>query len=380
MSFRRLILLLIALFAALAGAALLLAQQPATSSPPPALVMAPADATITATPFQPLPPTPTYFPTNFPTPLASPTPALAVSAPLTGSTTLIGTVTPVSMTQGIAKSWNDYPGPSLWPDIDVPSPVGLLPQPEDQINILLLGSDQRPDAWGFRTDTILLATLNTRGGTVSLTSFPRDLYVYIPGWTVQRINTAFGYGDFDALALTFEYNFGVRPTHYVLVNFWSFKEVIDNLGGVDVNVAVAHTDHRDNYGDYTAPAGIVHMDGETALWYARSRYTTSDIDRGRRQQEVVVAIFQRLLSLDALNRAPELYDIYVQNVVTDLRLEDVVPLLPLAAQLNDSNRIHRYSIGYGQLTSWVNTQGAQVLLPIQEAVVAIMRQALNSDQ
>jgi LCP family protein required for cell wall assembly len=329
---------------------------------PPILAIGPAGSTPTPTPFQPLAPTATYLPVaNALSTEPAQTPAADV---------VISNQSPTN--------WDTYPGPSVWPDIDIPPPVGLLPQPEGQVNILLLGSDQRPDSGGFRTDTLLLATLNPQAGTVSLTSFPRDLYVYIPGWTTQRINTAFGYGGFDALAITMEYNFGVRPSHYVVINFWSFKEVIDNLGGIDVQVAVTLTDHRTGYGDYTMPAGLNHMDGETALWYVRSRYSTNDIDRGRRQQEVLLAIFQKLMSLDAVKRAPDLYNIYINNVVTNIRFEDVAPLLPLATQLLDPTRIHRYGIGYEQLVPWVTSGGAQVLLPVQEAVLAVMRQALNS--
>jgi LCP family protein required for cell wall assembly len=328
----------------------------------PLLALAPAGSTVTPTPFQPMAPTATYLPTEIPQ-AAAPTPTTPAEVVIAGQS---------------PTNWDSYPGPSVWPDIDIPSPVGLLPQPEGQVNILLLGSDQRPDTGGFRTDTILLVTLNPQLGTVNITSFPRDLYVYIPGWTAQRINTAFGYGGFESLAITMEYNFGVRPSHYVVINFWSFKEVIDSLGGVDVNVAVTLTDHRSGYGDYTMPAGVNHMDGETALWYVRSRYTSNDIDRGRRQQEVLIAIFQKLMSLDAVRRAPDLYNIYVNNVLTNIRFEDAAPLLPLATQLLDVTRIHRYSIGYEQLVPWVNSSGAQVLLPVQEAVLSVMRQALNS--
>jgi len=276
------------------------------------------------------------------------------------------------------KSWEDYPGPMLWPDIEVPPPTGILSQPAGQVNILLLGSDERPNEGGLRTDTILLATLNPAAGTAHLTAFPRDLYVYIPGWTVQRINTAYGWGGFEALALTFEYNFGVRPDHYVMINFRSFEQVIDSLGGIDVNVAVTLTDHRDGYGNYTVPAGLVHMDGETALWYVRARYTTSDFDRGRRQQEVLQAIFDRSMSLNALQSAPELYEIYRQNVVTDMTFEQIAPLLPLAAQVGSGANVQRYAIGPAQVMDWVNYSGAQVLLPIPEAVLEVMKQALNS--
>ena len=331
----------------------------------PVIVMAAANATPTPTPFQPIPPTPTYLPTDFPTPI--PLPTDTPSAPPTPE-----------VVEGQTKMWADYPGPVIWPDIVIPPPVGLLPQPAGQVNILILGSDQRLGEAGFRTDAMLLATLNPNLGTVNLTSFPRDYYAYIPGWTVHKLNTAHAHGGFALTQMTFEYNFGVCPDHYVMIGMYAFKDLINSLGGIDVQVAQTLTDWRDHVGYYTVYAGNVHMDGETALWYARSRYSSSDLARNRRQQEVLIAIFRKLLSLDAVNRAPEIYQAYVRNVTTDLTLEDIRPLLPLAAQLSDESRIHRYAIGAGQVYNWVNSSGSQVLMPIREAVIEVMRQALNS--
>ena len=335
--------------------------EPAPSKSRLLLVVAPPGSTPTATPFQPSPPTPTPLievaqPTSQPTPEPAPTKTIA----------------------GQSKTWSDYPGPIVWPDISIPAPVGIFPQPAGQLNILLLGSDQRPYESGLRTDTILLLTLNPAEGTANLTSFPRDLYVYIPGWTVQRINTAFGYGGFETLALTMEYNFGVHPDHYVLVNLWSFVEVIDSLGGIDVQIGQALCDHRDDYGTYCVQAGNQHMHGETTLWYVRSRYTSNDLDRNRRQQEVVIALFNKLLSLDGLSRASELYDIYRDNVTTDMSLDQIIALTPLAVQLAESPDIQHYYIGAGEVSDWINYSGAQVLLPIREAVLQVMKQSLNS--
>lgn len=348
------------------AACVLLEPAPNTTgqSPVSMIVWAPADATATSTPFQPVAPTPTYILTDLPTPEATSNPIEP---------------TPAGVQPPIAKSWNDYPGPIVWPDIDIPAPTGLLEQPAGQTNILLLGSDQRPSDGGFRTDTIILVTLNTEMGTVNVTTFPRDLYVYIPGYTVQRINTAFAFGDFEGLAQTFEYNFGVHPDHYVLINFWSFVDIVDSLGGIDVNVERTFSDQRDGYGDfYTVYAGNVHMDGQTVLWYVRARHTTSDFDRGRRQEEVLVAIGNKLLSLDALTRAPELYNIYRNNVTTDLGLDDVLSMLPLAAKLADNSRIRRFAISPNEVYNWTNYSGAMVLVPIREAVLEVMYQALNS--
>jgi polyisoprenyl-teichoic acid--peptidoglycan teichoic acid transferase len=344
----------------------------APNSPPavagnPIFVNAPAGATATATPFMPVPPTPTYFPTSFPT--STPTPT---NNPDTPTPAVSG------ISEYIGRSWADYPGPTVWPDIEVPAPVGVLAQPLGQINIMLLGSDQRVDQPGFRTDTILLVTINPNEGTVNVTSFPRDLYVYIPGWTVQRINTAFPRGGFSTLQMTMEYNFGFKPDYYALINFQSFSQVIDSLGGVDVQVARSLSDQRDGYGQYSVRAGTVLMDGETALWYVRSRYTSNDFDRTRRQQEVLQAIFFKMLNLNAITRAPQLYDIYKRNVTTNLTLEDIIPLLPTAAKLTDSSNMDQYFIGPQQVVNFRNSTGAAVLLPLREPVLVVMRQALNS--
>jgi polyisoprenyl-teichoic acid--peptidoglycan teichoic acid transferase len=110
----------------------------------------------------------------------------------------------------------------------------------------------------------------------------------------------------------------------------------------------------------------------------RSRYSTSDFERTQRQQEVVKAVLTKMLSLNAITQAPQLYEIYRKNVTTNLTLEDITPLLPTAARLSDSERIQQYFISRQQVTAWRNTQGSQVLLPNREAVVEVMRKALNS--
>lgn len=337
---------------------------PSESKPRQLLVLAPPGSTSTATPFQPSLPTET--------------PVVEATLPVSSTIQVLPSPTKVTRAQG--KNWTDYPGPVVWPDIEIPAPVGILTQPAGQVNILLLGSDQRPYESGLRTDTIILLTLNPDQGTANLTSFPRDLYVYIPGYTVQRINTAFGYGGFDMLALTMEYNFGVYPDHYVLVNLWSFVEVIDSLGGIEVQVANDLCDHRDDYGTYCAWAGTQFMDGETALWYVRSRYTTNDLDRNRRQQEVLIGLFNKLLSVDGIRRARDLYEIYQDNVTTDMSFDQIITLSPLAAKLVDFSRIRHYYIGAPEVYNWVNYSGAQVLIPVREAVLRVMHQALNSGQ
>ncbi len=277
-------------------------------------------------------------------------------------------------------SFGAFAPPSEASDMEIPTPLGLIAQLEGQVNILLLGSDQRPNDGGFRTDVIELLTLNTKDNSVSLTSFPRDLYVYQPGWHMNRINATMAHGDFELLAQTFAYNFGVKPDHYVFINFSGFVSIIDALGGINVQVAQGITDEREGPGDFSVPAGNVLMDGATALWYVRSRGTSSDFDRTRRQQEVLIAIFFRLLSLDAIAKAPELYEQYKTLVRTDMGLADALALLPLAGAVGSNNQIHHYAIGPDEVTPWTTFSGGAVLLPIRDDVLAIMQQALSSQR
>lgn len=315
---------------------------PAAVSMNPNFLYNPANATATATPFQPLPPTATYFPTATPLPTATPTQQIG------------------SFTAGQSYT-----------------PAGLIPQPKGQVNFLLLGSDQRLGRGGFRTDTILLFTINPADNSVNITSFPRDLYVDIPGYTTSRINTALARGGFETLADTFAYNFGFRPDYYAMINFWSFEDVVDSLGGIDVNASQPLSDYTSR-GWITFPAGINHMDGETALYYSRSRKSTSDFDRTRRQQEVIVALIDKFISLYTIAKIPELYEIYVENVTTNIKLDDIIPLIPVAARIKKTNKIQNYYIGRGQVTGWTTPGGAAVLLPKQDAVREVLKQALNS--
>jgi LCP family protein required for cell wall assembly len=266
--------------------------------------------------------------------------------------------------------------PTLTPT-NTPEP---LKKPEGQVNILLMGSDLRPDDGGFRTDVIMWASLNPNDGFVSVVSFPRDLYVNVPGRGNERINTPFQFGGFDILADTFETNFGVRPDHYVLVDFNGFKTVVDNLGGINVQTAQNLTDVCPRWinpsGECSVGPGLVHMDGELALWYARARHSTSDFDRARRAQEVTEAVFRRLMSLDAILKAGDLYNAYTAYVQTDLVLGDILPLLPLASQVHNTSDIRRYVIGPNQVTDWTTPQGAMVLLPHYDEIEQIIIEAL----
>lgn len=335
---------------------LLSACGPAGASPlatKPVVITASPNSTPTATPFQPV--------------------LNEVDAPILAD---FSEATPA---QPDFATWGNYPAPQVYsPYFLIPPPASIIPQPKGQINVVLLGSDQRPTEGGFRTDTMILITISPQGD-VSLTSFPRDLYVYIPGWMMQRMNTAHGYGGFNSTAMTFEYNFGIRPDYFVLINFDGFRSIINNLGGITVNSGMYFYDSRSGYPNgYSVNAGPVFMDSETALWYVRSRYSSSDVDRLRRAQEVLQAIGLKLFSLDGLNRVSELYNTYRSNVDTNLSLEACLKMLPALNLIKDPGNVKRYVIGYDQAYDWIDPgSGAQVLIPLPDLIRNLLLQAVN---
>jgi LCP family protein required for cell wall assembly len=231
----------------------------------------------------------------------------------------------------------------------MPTPVSQLtaaPSLEElprQINLLLLGADRRPYEAGFRTDTIMLVTINTELGRVNITSFPRDLWVMLPGWGNSRINTAWTYGGWNMLRDTFQHNFGVKIDYHMLIDFGAFKKIIDSLGGLNVNVTEPVSDYKYGYW-VTIKKGPQHMDADTVLWYVRTRKTTNDIARNRRQQEVLQALLDKFVSIDAVRRAPELWDLYDNSIKTDIKLIDVLKWLPFAAKIVETRDIHPYYI------------------------------------
>jgi len=264
---------------------------------------------------------------------------------------------------------------------------------QETVNFLLIGSDRRPGG-SFRTDTLVIALMRPKEGQVSLISIPRDLWVYIPDWGNQRINTAYqrgvsyGYpgGGPGLLKDTILYNLGVRIDHTAMVEFDGFRHIIDTLGGIDVPVACPYTDWRlidpsynpeleANWWLYTVGPGVVHMDGDLALWYARSRMKSSDFDRGRRQQETLRAIYVRVLQTDTISRIPALYNDLTSIVETDITLTQMLQMALYAPRLTNAD-FRSYYIRPPLVSSWITPGGAYVLLPNEAAMSAMLQEAM----
>lgn len=253
---------------------------------------------------------------------------------------------------------------------------------EGVAKILLLGSDWRPSS-GFRTDVIMVVSINRRTGATSVVSFPRDLYVTLPGYRQERINVAQALGGFELTQSTFQYNFGFMPDYYVMTNFQGFKNIIDSLGGITVNASRELYDScdlswQDGAGKCSVGPGEVQMDGETALWYVRSRYSSSDFDRTRRAQEVIKATFVKMMSLNAISKIPDLYGAFKSNVETNIPLDVIISLARFAPGLiSNTDQIKQYAIGSQDVWAWLTAEGAQVLLPNPDRIQPILSEALN---
>jgi len=299
-------------------------------------------------------------------------PLLPTETPIATATATPGpTATPMPI-----NPWGSFPGPIESSAIEIPPPMPEVSQGKGTVNIALLGSDIRPNDGGWRTDTILIVSLDPSAGRVRLVSVPRDLYVYIPGWRVDRINVADVHGGFEMLAQTILYNFGIPVDHMMRIDFSGFKQLVDTLGGVDVTSTGYMNDECGGLWWSYAP-GVYHMDGYESLCYVRMRKTSSDYDRLRREQEMLLAIADRLTSLNGLSRVPELYEQFKALVKTDLEVNDLLPLVPLATTAAaDRSRISLHRVDSTLTTSWlVPYSGANVLLPNREAILAMLQAA-----
>jgi LCP family protein required for cell wall assembly len=290
--------------------------------------------------------------------------ALLIAASLTAYLTFVAV-------RDIVTSWEftSLPGialtePTATPNPEVPSvitdpqtplqPVGG-PTPEvwdgaRRVSVLVMGLDYRDwlEAKGApRTDTMILLTLDPLTQTAGMISIPRDLWVNIPGFEYNRINTAYSLGESyqlpgggPGLAMeTVEELLGVPIDYYALVDFGAFVRFIDEIGGIEVNIREEIV--VDPLGDNNTKKmkrGVKTLDGEIALAYARARKTEGgDFDRAQRQQDVIMAIRARILNVDMLPtliaKAPVLYQEIAAGVHTNLSLEQVIQLAWLGQQI-----------------------------------------------
>ena len=201
---------------------------------------------------------------------------------------------------------------------------------DDVYNILLLGNDSRSNNINERTDVMLLVSVNKANQQIILTSFLRDLYVYIPGYFSHRLNSANSLGGPSLTVSTIEQNFGIDIDNYAEVNFYAFIDIVDILGGVDIDLSSAEA----QVVGCGSSSGTYHLNGEQALAYCRIRKLDNDFGRTERQRKLLNALWSGLKGA-SLSEAASLMDSVLPYVTTNLDQKDCLNLLTLATQIFD---------------------------------------------
>lgn len=319
----------------------------------------------------------------------------AVLAGLTAFLVVRGMVFPWTLSDGAGKAQPDQPAlnaagtplpaipASSGPDLQ----VALAPwDGAGRVTVLVMGLDYRDWEAGdgpARSDTMLLLTLDPLAKTAGILSIPRDLWVGIPGFKHGKINTAYFLGEAYKLpgggpglaVRTVEQTLGVPIHYYAQIDFGAFVKFIDELGGVKIDVPEKITVDLLGAGKgskKTLKPGPQVLPGEWALAYARARYTEGgDFDRANRQQQVILAIRDKVLSLNMLptliTKAPTLYSELAGGIHTNLSLDQILKLAALAQQVPSEN-IQRGMIGKDQTIFGQSPDKLSILIPIPDKI------------
>lgn len=228
--------------------------------------------------------------------------------------------------------------------------TGLIGEERDRVNVLIMGMGGAGHSGPELTDTIMIASIAPKQGKIALISIPRDLFVQVPGYPgwYEKINALNSLGNNDArlksiggpqlLTKELETVTGQKIPYYALVDFQAFKELIDEVGGIDINVVRAIDDpyypapNEKDYIEFKINVGEHHMSGDLALKYVRSRETTSDFDRAKRQQQVLSVFKDKALTAGVLlnpTTTISIINTLGNHLRTDLQIAQLTRLLNL---------------------------------------------------
>ncbi|PLR78275.1 transcriptional regulator [Bacillus sp. V3-13] len=206
----------------------------------------------------------------------------------------------------------------------------------DNISILFMGVDDsksRDLGEVTRTDALILATFNKNQKSVKMVSIPRDSYVYIPSEdSKDKINHAYVYGEAEGTIETVEELFDVPVDYFIKMNFEAFIDVVEALNGIEVDVPVTFTeqDSKDNPDAIHLTEGLQQLNGEEALALARTRKIDNDIERGKRQQLVLRAIFDKALSAGSITKYDNMMQALGNNITTNMEFGEILALYDYA--------------------------------------------------
>lgn len=211
---------------------------------------------------------------------------------------------------------------------------------ENVMNILLIGYDSRDADSRGRSDTNILVSINQETKEITMTSIMRDCYVSIPGYGNNRINAAYAFGGGSLLIETIEKNFQISVNNYVAVNFYAFMDIIDLIGGIEIEVSDAEAEVMNGYitelngmegceekTDWLDEGGTLHLNGKQTLAYTRVRYVgNADFKRTERQRTVLEKVFEKAKQMNLLE-LNDLLNRLLPEVSTDMSEKEVLFLL-----------------------------------------------------
>lgn len=275
------------------------------------------------------------------------------------------------------------------PDHSISENDGISLKSESNIeNIMLFGEDNHSDGEHGRADTMILLTLDKNRKLLKQTSFMRDIYLYIPGYYYAKLNEAYAIGGAKLSVETIEYNFGIKIDNYLIVDFNSFTDIVDSLGGIDLEltydeiVYINWQSYRNNqvdtdteidpdsfeyhYNDDEESVTSVHLNGRQTLWYARDRDSAgSDFDRTQRQRIVIDTILSKFKSSDPIKLMAALYS-SSEYLTTNMNAFSLLGKgLDLLSALRYERKEHRIPTGDNYYDVW-NETGEALQIDDQE--------------
>ena len=222
--------------------------------------------------------------------------------------------------------------------------------PGEPVNVLLIGSDSRGEGDNGRSDSLILMRLDKDRGFISLLSFPRDLYVSVPGYGLQKINAAYNYGGAEKTIETITELTDQPVNHYINVDFQGFSNLVDEVGGVLIDVDRRYFNSNVGcsgascYDEIDIEAGYRRLDGVQALDFVRYRHTDGDFARIARQQLFLSELKRQTNQFGNLTRLNDFADIFAKNTETSIRKVDTLLSIAELALTLPEDRIARTSI------------------------------------
>ncbi len=259
------------------------------------------------------------------------------------------------------------------------SEAGIATSVEGVVNVLVVGQDTRKQGERQRSDSMIVLSVNKNSNQLTMISLMRDMYVQIPDYGGRKLNAAYQFGGFDLLDQTLADNFGLMIDYNVEVDFSGFKDIVDSLGGVDVELTEDEATYLrgegSNYVDgkvgrwtagrtYDVQPGVNHLDGKAALDYARARHVSGNADFGRtqRQRNLIKIIFNDLKKSSML-RLYKVYSSVAKNITTDMSNMQILSIA-FSVYTMGVNEINSYRIPANNMyTDEIYGPGMDVLVP-----------------